>query len=237
MSFAPLRIAVACFAAFTATLPGAATAGDDPVVVELFTSQGCSACPPADELLGELVNRDDVLPLALHVDYWDYLGWKDRFANAAYSERQKGYARRAHRRTVYTPEMIVEGETALMGTKPMHLADLIGKHADKPEEVDLQVRRDGARLVISLRSLTEDLPRCDIHVVTYIPNETVAIERGENAGKEISYSHIVRDWKVVGGWDGESEIELTAEAAADHPVAVLVQGEGFGPIFAAARLR
>ncbi len=237
MSIAPLRIVVACLAAFASTLPVGAAAGDDPVVVELFTSQGCSACPPADELLGELAARDDVIALALHVDYWDYLGWKDRFASAAYSERQKGYAQRAHRRTVYTPEMIVDGETALMGTKPMQLADLIGAHADRPEAVALDIERDGPRIVIRVRAKTGDLPRCDVHLVRYTPRETVAIEKGENAGKRISYSNIVRDWRVVGHWEGQGEAELTAEVEADMPLAVLVQGADFGPIFAAARLR
>src|SRR6056297_1329329 len=95
----------AALASFTA--PALA---DDPVVVELFTSQGCSSCPPADAMLGELAERDDVIPLALHVDYWDYIGWADIFADPAYTRRQKGYAHATGQRMVYTPQMVIDGQ-------------------------------------------------------------------------------------------------------------------------------
>ena len=93
-----------------------AIAQDQPVVVELFTSQGCSSCPPADALLHELAARDDVVALAMHVDYWDYIGWKDVFGNPAHSARQRAYAKAGNRRMVYTPQMIVNGENRLLAT-------------------------------------------------------------------------------------------------------------------------
>ena len=112
-----------------AVLVFAATAGsaqDKPVVVvELFTSQGCSSCPPADALLDRLSSRNNVLALSLHVDYWDYIGWKDKFASPAHTARQQAYARAAGRRSVYTPQMIINGLDDVAGTAPMDVADMI----------------------------------------------------------------------------------------------------------------
>jgi hypothetical protein len=97
-------------------------AQDRPVLVELFTSQGCSSCPPADALLHKLARRDDVVALALHVDYWDYIGWKDTFAKAAHSARQRAYAREAGRRMVYTPQMIINGADHVVIGRPISTA-------------------------------------------------------------------------------------------------------------------
>jgi hypothetical protein len=125
-----------------------------PVVVELFTSQGCSSCPPADALLAELAERDDVLPLALHVDYWDYIGWADTFASPAFTERQKLYARAAGHRTIYTPQMVIGGVDQVVGFQPMEVADLIEAHRAKPPQAGTQarmaLRRDGDRLTVTL---------------------------------------------------------------------------------------
>ena len=97
------------------------------VVVELYTSQGCSSCPPADALLEQLAARDDVIALSLHVDYWDYLGWQDAFANPAFTKRQRGYAARAGSSMIYTPQMVIGGRDHIVGTKGMELSDLIAK--------------------------------------------------------------------------------------------------------------
>ena len=103
-------------------LPGAAQ--DSPVVVELFTSQGCAACPPADALLGELARHEDVIALALHVDYWDYIGWEDVFARPEFTQRQHAYGHAAGSTVVYTPQMIVGGQERVVGVRPMAVADL-----------------------------------------------------------------------------------------------------------------
>ena len=117
--------ALALAIGFLASFIGAAAAADRPVVVELYTSQGCSSCPPADAILAELADREDVIALAFHVDYWDYIGWKDIFADPANTLRQRNYARVAGARSVYTPQMIVDGQDHVVGTKPMKLAEHI----------------------------------------------------------------------------------------------------------------
>uniref|UniRef100_UPI002FDA0931 DUF1223 domain-containing protein n=1 Tax=Pontibaca methylaminivorans TaxID=515897 RepID=UPI002FDA0931 len=105
---------------------GAAQAG--PVVVELFTSQGYPSCPPADAMLAELAGREDVLPLALHVDYWDYMGWKDTFASPENTARQRGYAAAGERKMVYTPQMVINGADHLVGTRFRDISALIDRH-------------------------------------------------------------------------------------------------------------
>lgn len=214
---------------------GSASAQGRLVVVELFTSQGCSSCPPADAILAELTERDDVLPLALHVDYWDYIGWKDSYGSPAFTRRQRDYARVAGDRTIYTPQMIVGGLEHVIGTKPMRLAELIQRHGRRANSVALDVHRSGQRLEIAARALRPEPGRYSVLVVAYRPSETVAIRRGENAGKTITYHNIVLDLSEVGRWNGQGSYNTTATVPATDEVAVLIQGEGHGPILAAAR--
>ncbi len=211
-------------------------AGENPVVVELFTSQGCSSCPPADRLLAELASRDDVIPLALHVDYWDYIGWKDVFGQPAFTRRQKGYARAGGWRTIYTPQMVINGTEDVVGSRPMKLAEIIQKHGALPDKVDLDIRREGGQLHIRAEALAEIGP-CEIHVIRYEPKEAVDILRGENAGRRFVYTHIARGWEVVDRWNGKGRYETRVPLAGTAPVVVLVQGTRYGSIVAAARLR
>lgn len=215
---------------------GAATA--NPVVVELYTSQGCSSCPPADALLGEIADRDDVIALGLHVDYWDYIGWKDQFADPAFSARQRAYARAAGQRTVYTPQIIVNGRDHLVGYKPMKLAELMQTYKARPLPVSVDLRRDGDRVEIEARAVGE-IPSggCVVQVLTYDPYASVEIGRGENAGRTLEYFNIVRDLVEVGRWDGNGTWRATVRVPADRPVAVLVQARDHGPILGAAKSR
>ena len=121
-----IRFATATLALILSMTVSTARAAEPVVVVELYTSQGCSSCPPADKLLAELASRKDVLPLALHVDYWDYIGWADVFADPAYTKRQRAYARVAGSRSIYTPQMIVGGKDHVIGFKPMAVAGVMG---------------------------------------------------------------------------------------------------------------
>lgn len=211
-------------------------AGADPVVVELFTSQGCSSCPPADALLSQLAKDDGVIALALHVDYWDYLGWEDAFALPSHTERQRAYARAAGERMIYTPQMIIAGKDHVVGYRPKEVARLIAFHAAMPDAVEVKVMpRENGRVAIAADGPAQgDLV---VQVVGYEPRGTVRIERGENAGRRIDYVNIVTGIEVVAQWDGTAPLMLeVTPPAATHSV-VLVQKAMGGPIVAAARLR
>jgi len=214
----------------------AAWAGERPVVVELYTSQGCSSCPPADAFLAELAQREDVIALALHVDYWDYIGWKDIFASPAFTARQKAYARAAGSRTVYTPQMVIGGVDHVVGLRPMQVADLIAAHSAAPSPVTLEVERLGEGEFL-LRARCEDRGAMRVQLVRYVPEQTVAIERGENGGRSLRYTNIVTDWRPLADWDGSAPLELAVQVPGDLPAVVLVQQKGPGRILAAARLR
>ena len=207
-----------------------------PVLVELFTSQGCSSCPAADALLAKLAGRDDVIALALHVDYWDYIGWKDKFASPVYTARQKGYAASSGSSRIYTPQMIVNGTYDVVGNRAMDVADIIQRAAGDATPVRLRASRSGDTVSIHVET-TRPVGASDIHLVSYTPSQTVDIQRGENAGRKLTYTHIVSDWAVIGHWPGQGAYDTTAKAPAGMPVVVLVQGERYGPVFAAARLR
>lgn len=222
--------------AFWATLAGSAAA-DGPVVVELYTSQGCSSCPPADKILAELAGRDDIIALALHVDYWDYIGWKDIFAKPAFTKRQRAYARAAGGGTIYTPQMIVGGKDHVIGTKPMQLADRIAQHEATPDPVQVSLSRRGGVLGIAAKAKGRVPSGMTVQVVTFTPKATVQIKRGENAGRTLSYHNIVRDWITVGSWDGRGDYRAEVRVPSDMPVAVLIQTDGAGPILGAAKTR
>ena len=227
-----LSYVAAAWAAF-----GGAAAADGPVVVELFTSQGCSSCPPADKILAEIANREDIIALALHVDYWDYIGWKDIFANPAFTQRQRAYAQAAGARSIYTPQMVVGGRDHVVGTKPMKLAEFIEAHAEAPDAVSVDLSRSGDRLKVEVRA-TGDVPGgMVVQLVTYTPNATVEIKRGENAGRTLSYHNIVRDWIEIGKWDGRGTFRSEVRVSSGTPVAVLVQARDAGPILGAAKTR
>ncbi len=211
---------------------------EGPVVVELFTSQGCSSCPPADELLAEISKRDDIIALALHVDYWDYIGWKDEFADPEHTLRQRGYSRAAGTRSIYTPQMIVGGKDHVIGNRPMKLAEAIENHRKMTLPATVALERKSGR--VSIRVTATDRLRGGgivVQLVTYIPQETVDIRRGENAGRTITYYNIVRDFVEVGLWDGRGVYRATVRVPEDIPVAVLVQQGQHGPILGAAQLR
>ncbi|UWQ21042.1 thioredoxin family protein [Jannaschia sp. W003] len=172
----------------------ATQAAADPVVVELFTSQGCSSCPPADAMLGQLTERRDVLPLSLHVDYWDWIGWPDTFAVPAHAERQRGYAAGVGSSVLYTPQFVVGGSGIVAGAKGMALADTVQAHLAAPREV-LEI--EGDTLVMQAAGQPAELVMVEVE-----PLRRVAVPRGENAGRELVYHNIVRAWTPMGSWDG-----------------------------------
>ncbi len=212
----------------------AAEAGD-PVVVELFTSQGCSSCPPADALLTELAGHEDVIALALHVDYWDYIGWKDSLARPEHTERQKSYAAAAGKRMIYTPQFVVGGLDHVTGYEPMEMAAAIERHRAAPQPVDLTAERDGEVIRIEARAVGAVAGPVVVQVVRYVPVERVAIERGENAGRTLDYHNAVNLWIEVGRWSGTGSYHATTRVAGEHPVVVILQRAPHGAVLAAAR--
>jgi hypothetical protein len=211
---------------------------DEPVVVELFTSQGCSSCPPADKLLAGLSNRDDIIALALHVDYWDYIGWKDEFADPAHTVRQRGYSRAAGKRSIYTPQMIIGGVDHVVGANAMQLMDAIEAHRSAAKPASVTLGRDGDRVSVSIRA-TGAMPSggAVVQVATVTPTASVEIRRGENAGRTLSYHNIVRKLVEIGEWNGRGTYRASVKVPDGVRVVVLVQNTTAGPILGAAQLR
>ncbi|MEL6640291.1 MAG: DUF1223 domain-containing protein [Pseudomonadota bacterium] len=231
-----LQTAAILMAPTLAAVPAVAETG--PVVVELYTSQGCSSCPPADAMLSELVETEGVIPLALHVDYWDYIGWADEFANPAHTRRQQNYARAAGATTIYTPQFVVGGKDTVVGAKAMTLADQIRAHSMVEMPVSVSMGREENQIAISASWEAEDSSAepMVVQLVRVASEETVDIKRGENAGHSLSYSNIVQSWDVVAEWDGAAPLSLNAEVAEADMYVVIVQAGTNGPILGAAKL-
>jgi hypothetical protein len=207
------------------------------VVVELFTSQGCSTCPPADAYLEELAQQPGVIALALHIDYWDYLGWKDKFGHKRFTDRQKAYSTFIGSNTIYTPQMIVGGVDTVEGSDPDKVSANIRRHKAADPKVVLQLTRSGGGVVIHAVAKTALAQPVTVQMVRYTPLAHVAIEHGENAGHTIAYANIVTSWVRVGDWKGAEDLNLTVPAQGDDPVVVILQQQGPGLILAASVLK
>lgn len=211
-------------------------------VVELFTSQGCNSCPPADRLLGELAARKDVLGLSYHVDYWDYLGWKDTFSLPESSVRQRGYVGHAGGRYAYTPQIVVGGEHQVVGSRRAAVETAIREEAAEPMTVEIRARPDGGGMWHVAMEPTELPEIVWVWLVTFDDRHDVDIERGENSGKTLSYYNVVRRIERIATWDGRTALDVPVDmrqAWADgrDGCAVIVQTAGFGPVLGAARIR
>jgi hypothetical protein len=224
-------------ALLVAVWPVAATADGHPVVVELFTSQGCSSCPPADAMLGDLAGMPGIIALALHVDYWDYIGWTDTFGHAAFTARQQDYARAAGERTIYTPQFIVGGVDPVVGADAMEVMDQLRRHASAATGVTVEISREGGVLRIMGATETPALRPMSVQVVRYLPAATVEIGHGENAGRRVDYANIVTAWEQVAQWGGVEPLSMEWPISGGEPVVVIVQEPGPGRIVAAAELR
>ena len=217
---------------------GAWAGSSKPVVVELFTSQGCSSCPPADRNLGRLADREDVIALGFHVNYWDRLGWPDPFATKAGTDRQYAYSPVLGRRNVYTPQMVIDGRYDVVGFDAERIMVAIAQ-ADATSESRLEVRlewRGPGRLGYALPS-GEGAAR--VHLVRFARKLDQDIERGENAGRHLSYSNVVREIVQVAEWNGaamENEIEVDTAQDAAGGVALLVQDSRTMRMLGAAKL-
>lgn len=189
-----------------------ARAADTPVaVVELFTSQGCSSCPKADEVLAGYANQKDVLALSFHVDYWNYLGWKDTFSQAEFTERQKRYAATFRRRGIYTPQAVVNGRDHAVGSRKDDIESLIQSYvkSGKGLTVALNTRRDMEKIRVTTDAASGD---ATLWVVYFDKQRKVKIKRGENRGRTITYHNVVRNVSMLGMMkQGKIDVTLPLE--------------------------
>jgi hypothetical protein len=205
------------------------TGGPRPIVVELFTSQGCSSCPPADALLHELARRDDVLALGFHINYWDRLGWKDPLSSEAATERQRAYARHFNGGQVYTPQIVVEGAADMVGSdRAAVLAAL--REARPVAAAPINFAPDRHSVAIG-----PGTGRGMVLLVRFRRHQTTEVPSGENAGRILQDANGVRTLKALGDWDGSARDFPIEPPAAGEGMAVLVQ-EADGKILGAALL-
>ncbi len=233
-----IAIAATLSALLAATSAQAVDIRQPSTVVELYTSQGCSSCPPADALMGQLVEKNkDVLGLSYAVTYWDYIGWKDTFGRAENDIRQAEYRDAMGARYVYTPQMIVGGLEHFVGSDSSKLISRLEKHKGHAKELNLTWSIDGKKATISLPEFQSgaQLWRVDIDAV-----QQVSIGRGENTGREISYHNIVRDSELIQNWNGKpTEVTLdlaNLEQKGRTGCAFIVQRSSGGPIVAALQI-
>jgi hypothetical protein len=211
---------------------------DPRAVVELFTSQGCSSCPPADKILGELARDPSVIALSMPIDYWDYLGWKDTLADARFSARQKAYSQMRGDREVYTPQVVVNGSVHVIGSDRAGIESAIGstRKADSVMLVPVTMTLAGKQITVSVAAsgngpaaMHGEVWICSISKV--IP---ISVGRGENRGRELTYYNVVRNLLKVGDWNGSSgswtvPLENISREGVDAAVVYVQDGNRYKP--------
>jgi hypothetical protein len=185
-----------------------ADAAEPRAVVELFTSQGCSSCPPADRIIGELAKDPSVIALSMPIDYWDYLGWKDTLADARFSARQKAYSQARGDRDVYTPQVVVNGSAHLIGSDRAGIENAIGntKKADGVMSVPVSMTIAGKQITVTVAASGNSPAAAhgEIWICSVSKAIPISVGRGENRGRDLTYYNVVRNLLKVGDWNGSS---------------------------------
>jgi hypothetical protein len=232
----------ACLVA-AAMILGTAARAEPATLIELFTSQGCSSCPPADALAAELGERDDVSALSMHVNYWDYIGWKDPFASEVTTDRQRSYGRLLSRGMVYTPQTVIDGAAHTVGSNRASLESAIRKARDAD-----RLRLDIGLAMTDDKGLAVSLPgarysgSAAVWLARYDKEHSTRVARGENAGRTLRNTNVVRDLQRIGTWTGEPlEIRLPASAltageGGRDGCVIIVQEEDLGPVLGVGQL-
>jgi len=196
-----------------------ASAGETRAVIELFTSQGCSSCPPADKLLGELSSDPSLITMSLAVDYWDYLGWKDTLALHGHSNRERAYADARGDRDVFTPQVVVNGMIDVLGSDKAAIESAIEKTRRTATALELPVK-----MTIADGKVTVDVPdakdgnrSAEVWLCPITHKVTVAVERGENNGHTLTYTNVVRSWVRLGNWSGKAQTFSIPVAELQNP--------------------
>lgn len=222
-----------------------ALAADPRAVIELFTSQGCSSCPPADKILGELAADPTVIALSMPIDYWDYLGWKDTLADARFSARQKAYSRMRGDRDVYTPQAVINGAVHVLGSDHAGIEGAIdiSKKADGVMSVPVSMSLNGAQITVSVAASSKAPAAAhgEVWICSVSKAVPISIGRGENRGREITYHNVVRNVLKVGDWNGSAgswtvPLENVSRDGVDAAAVYLQDGsrERPGPMLGAA---
>lgn len=210
-------------------------------VLELFTSQGCSSCPPADAHLKQLSKDDGILALSFPVSYWDYLGWKDTLAKEAYDKRQYAYAEARGDREIYTPQLVVNGITHVVGSRPDAIEKALRETRQtlRPVTVPVSIELGDASIRLTMGSAPEGSAYRSgkIWVIFFNRSVDVAIGRGENTGRKITYTNVVRDLVPAGSWDGQNAsltLEISEKNKSDTIAVILQADKSYAMLGAAA---
>jgi hypothetical protein len=225
-----------------ASLAIGASAGAEPrAVVELFTSQGCSSCPPADRLLGELARDPSLVAMSLPIDYWDYIGWKDTLAKPRHTARQRFYAKTRGDGDVFTPQVVVNGLTHAVGSNKAGIEQAIAESRREGTNLALPVKLAVAegKLTVSVLAPASESAKGEVWLCALGTAVPVAIGRGENSGHTITYHNVVRRWIKLGEWTGAARtfsVPLADLESADAAAVIVQAGTADrpGPMLGAA---
>ena len=176
-------------------------------MIELFTSQGCSSCPPADKLIAEYSRDPSIITLSLAVDYWDYLGWKDTLALHGHSNRQRAYAKARGDREVYTPQVVVDGAVHALGNDKAAIEKAMRQTREQssPLLLPVTIERAGDKLTVSVAASKDEKGQAEVWLCPITKSIPVVISRGENSGQTLTYTNVVRRWIKLGDWTGKAE--------------------------------
>jgi len=201
-----LRITSLALAAL-AVLANRTAQAEPRAVIELFTSQGCSSCPPADRLAAEYAHDPSVIMMSLAVDYWDYLGWKDTLALAGHTNRQRAYAKVRGDRQVYTPQAVIDGAIHVLGSDKVAIDQVIRKEREQGALPALPVTMavDGDKLTVTVPAAKDEKGQAEVWLCPITRSIPVTIARGENSGHTLTYTNVVRRWIKLGDWSGKAE--------------------------------
>ncbi|MEM7073424.1 MAG: DUF1223 domain-containing protein, partial [Pseudomonadota bacterium] len=202
-----------------------------PVVIELFTSQGCNSCPPADDLLAELAKREGIIALGFHVDYWDYIGWRDPFSSPMATVRQRDYAAGLALPFIYTPQMVLNGRYQVVGSKRLKVEHLIEMARLHQPLISLEARIDHDLLTVDLPNIRPDV--YELVWAEFDQMHHTDVKRGENRGRTLQDANVVRNFEVIGQWDGKAQRFTRKLTKPKDMAALLVQIRNAGPMIAA----
>lgn len=208
MSYRAFTYLAAVVCAAVAAAP-AAQAGEPRAVIELFTSQGCSSCPSADKLLGELARDPTLLTMSLPVDYWDYLGWKDTLALHGHTTRQRAYSLARGDRDVYTPQAVVNGVVHVLGSDKAAIEKAIAQTRQNARPlavpVTMKVADGKVTVTVAAAGIKDSSANAEVWLCPITDATPVAVGRGENSGRTLTYHNVVRRWIKLGDWTGKAE--------------------------------